>query len=96
MHPLSRRIHPPLSAACFAQRVRQSALLRLIRTSLPLTLGCTAVAASKSFLNFDESGDAEQGQELAVSALAPILRRPSCGQGMRLQQTIQPTGRCPP
>jgi len=49
-----------------------------------------------AFPDCDESGDAEQGQELAASTLAPILRCPSCGQAMRLQQTIQPTGRCPP
>ena len=49
-----------------------------------------------AFPDCDESGDPEQGQELAASALAPILRCPSCGQAMRLQQTIQPTGRCPP
>ena len=34
-----------------------------------------------AFPDCDESGDAEQGQELAASALAPILRCPSCGQG---------------
>jgi menaquinone-dependent protoporphyrinogen oxidase len=49
-----------------------------------------------AFPDCDESGDAEQGQELAASTLAPILSCPSCGQAMRLQQTIQPTGRCPP
>jgi len=49
-----------------------------------------------AFPDCDESGDAEQVQELAASALAPILRCPSRGQAMRLQQTIQPTGHCPP
>jgi len=49
-----------------------------------------------AFQDCDESGDAEQGQELAASALAPILRCPRCGQAMRLKHTIQPTGRCPP
>ena len=49
-----------------------------------------------AFPDCDESSDAEQGQELAASALAPILRCPSCGQAMRLKYTIQPTGRCPP
>jgi len=47
-----------------------------------------------AFPDCDESGDAEQGQELADSAVAPILRCPSCGQAMRFQHTIQPTGRC--
>ena len=49
-----------------------------------------------AFPDCDESGDAEQGQELASFPFAPILRCPSCGQAMRLQQSIQPTGRCPP
>jgi len=49
-----------------------------------------------AFQDCAESGDAEQGQELAASALAPILRCPSCGQAMRLQRPIQPAGHCPP
>jgi hypothetical protein len=49
-----------------------------------------------AFPDCDESGDAEQGQEIAASVLAPILRCPSCDQAMRLQQSIKPNGRCPP
>ena len=44
----------------------------------------------------DEPGEAEQDQAPAASAPAQVLLCPSCGQAMRLERTIQPTGRCPP
>jgi len=44
----------------------------------------------------NELGEPGESKELAASALAPILRCPSCGQDMRLERIIRPTGHCPP
>jgi len=38
----------------------------------------------------------EEGQKTSSSIPVLTFRCPSCGQAMRLQQTIQPAGRCPP
>jgi hypothetical protein len=44
----------------------------------------------------DYDREPQAGQQSQASTPERVLRCPLCGQAMRFQQTIQPTGRCPP
>ena len=95
VYTLRRRVHPPLLAACAAQRLRQGALLRLLCSWLPQTPGCFAPTARA-----EVPGEFGRGQKLhqsqPIQPQSQSCRCPSCGQPLLFQRTIQPTGRCPP
>jgi len=59
-------------------------------------LGCAVPATQKDNPGNDDIPELEEGQKTSSSIPVLTFRCPSCGQAMRLQQTIQPNGRYPP